>query len=288
MGKNNAKMINPHKGTPIPTNPLKSFFKDLTPEEEAVLPRGWQLIGEVLLVHVPEAFRPRRAELGEALLKLYPRCTTVVETKRIAGEYREPQIEVIAGDGTETIHKENYVLFKLDVARIMYSQGNFFERRRMSTVGKDEHVVDMFAGIGYFTMPMAVHSKPKRIDAIEINPVSYGYLCENARLNKVQAIVNPIHGDCREKAPAGVADRVLMGYVGTTHEYLPWGIRALKPGGILHYHETVPEKLMYQRPGHYIAEAAEQQGRKAEILETIKIKKYSPGVWHVVVDAKIC
>ena len=287
MGKNNSKLFNPHRGKPIPANPLKSLLKDLSPEEEEVLPRGWQLIGEVLLVHVPEVLRPRRAELGEALLQLYPRCKTVVETKRIAGEYREPIIDIIAGNGTETIHKENYVLFKLDVARIMYSQGNFYERRRMATVGKDEYVVDMFAGIGYFTLPMAVHSRPKRIDAIEINPVSFGYLSENVRLNKVEGIVHPINGDCREKAPVGVADRVLMGYVGTTHEFLPWGIRALRSGGILHYHETVPEKIMYERPGQYIADAAVQQDRKAEILQTIKIKKYSPGVWHVVVDAKI-
>jgi tRNA wybutosine-synthesizing protein 2 len=157
----------------------------------------------------------------------------------------------------------------------------------MSTVGAGEHVVDMFAGIGYFTMPMAVHAKPCRIDAIELNPVSFEYLKENVRLNHVEDIVNPILGDCREKAPVGEADRVIMGYVGTTQEYLPWGVKALKPGGILHYHETTPEKLVFERPIRYVKEAAEAQGRNAEIVNTVKVKKYSPGVWHVVVDAKI-
>ena len=287
MGKNNAKLVNAHRGRPIPAAALKLLLDDLTPEQEAVLPRGWQVIGEVLLVHVPDALQPRKREMGEALLSLYPRCKTVVETKRIAGELREPIVEPIAGDGTETIHKENYVLFKLDVAKVMFSQGNFYERRRMSTVGAGEHVVDMFAGIGYFTLPMAVHAKSARIDAIEINPVSFGYLKENVRLNHVEGIVNPILGDCREKAPAGEADRVIMGYVGTTHEYLPWGIKALKPGGILHYHETTPEKLVFERPIRYVKEAAEAQGRRAEVVNTVKVKKYSPGVWHVVVDAKI-
>ena len=78
-----------------------------------------------------------------------------------------------------------------------------------------------------------------------------------------------------------------MGYVGTTQDYLPWGIRALKPGGILHYHETTPDKLVFDRPVNNITKAAEEQGRSAEVLETIKVKKYSPGVWHVVVDARI-
>lgn len=288
MGKNNSKLFNENRGRPIPTDPLRTLLSErFSSEELDALPGGWQIIGEVILVHVPPVLQPKKKELAETLLTLYPRCKTVVETKRISGEYREPIIEIIAGDGTETIHKENYVLFKLDVARIMYSQGNFYERRRMSTVGRGENVVDMFAGIGYFTMPMAVHAKPEKITAIEINPVSYAYLCENIRLNKVEGIVSPVPGDCREKTPIGEADRVIMGYVGITHEFLPWGIRALKPGGILHYHETTPEKLINERPAQYIKEEAARQGRSAEIIEIIKVKKYSPGVWHVVADARI-
>lgn len=288
MGKNNAKMYADIRGKPIPSDPLNTILSgSLTEEESAALPHSWQIIGQVALVHIPAILQPKKRLIGEALMELYPRCRTVVETKRISGEYREPVIEVIAGDGTETIHKENYVLFKLDVARVMFSKGNFYERRRMSTVGKGENVVDMFAGIGYFTLPMAVHAKPERITAIEINPVSYGYLLENIRLNHVEDIVVPVLGDCREHTPAGTADRVIMGYVGTTNEFLPWGIRALKPGGILHYHETTPEKLMYGRPIRYITNEAARQNRTVEILNTLKVKKYSPGVWHIVVDAKI-
>lgn len=288
MSKNNAKMHNNSKGKPIPSDPLAVFLSGkLTHEEEAALPRGWQVIGEVILVHIPDTLQEKKGMVAEALLSLYPRCKTVAATKRIAGEYRQPLIEVIAGNGTETYHKENYVVYKLDVAKVMFSQGNFYERRRMGTVGAGENVVDMFAGIGYFTLPMAVHSKPRHVKAIELNPVSHAYLCENVRINHVEGIVGPVLGDCRENVAEGEADRVIMGYVGTTHEYLPWGVKALKPGGVLHYHETTPEKLVFERPIAYIKEEAARQGRTAEILETIKVKKYSPGVWHVVVDARI-
>ena len=288
MGKNNAKIENKHRGIPIAPEPLKTFLKDsLTPEELAALPRGWQIIGDIILVHIPAVLQPKKSLVADGLLKLYPRCKTVLETRRIAGEYRQPIVEKIAGDGTETIHKENYVVYRLDAAQIMFSQGNFYERRRMGTVGKGERVVDMFAGIGYFSLPMAVHAKPEKVLAVEINPASYGYLCENVRLNHVEDIVQPILGDCREKTPESWADRVIMGYVGTTREYLPWGIRALKPGGILHYHETTPDKLVYGRPIESITGEAARQGRSATILNTIKVKKYSPGVWHVVVDARI-
>ncbi len=288
MGKNNAKLISKARGIPVPADPLKTLLKEqLTPEELDALPRGWQIIGEVALVHIPPVLQSKKQLIADSLLILYPRCRTVLETKRIAGEYRQPVVEKIAGDVTETLHKENYVVYKLDVARLMFSQGNFFERHRMGTVGSGERVVDMFAGIGYFTLPMAVHAKPEKIIAIELNPFSYGYLCENVRLNKVENIVEPVNGDCREKAPVAWADRVIMGYVGTTQEFLPWGIRTLKSGGILHYHETTPEKLVFERPINNIKEEAGRQGRSAEILNTIKVKKYSPGVWHVVVDARI-
>ncbi|HTX44540.1 MAG TPA: class I SAM-dependent methyltransferase family protein, partial [Methanocella sp.] len=204
MGKNNAKMFNTQRGRPIPSSPLEALLRDsLSEEERAVLPRSWQIVGEVALVHIHPLLQTKKTLIGESLLKLYPRCRTVMETKRIAGEYREPVLEKIAGDGTETIDKENYVLYKLDVAKIMFSKGNFYERRRMGTVGTGENVLDMFAGIGYFSLPMAVHAKPKKILAIELNPVSYGYLCENIRLNHVEDIVEPVPGDCREKSPVG-------------------------------------------------------------------------------------
>ena len=83
----------------------------------------------------------------------------------------------------------------------------------MSKLGKGEIVVDMFAGIGYFSIPMAVHSKPEKIVSIEINPESFNYLKENLRLNRVEDIISPVLGDCSTAAPEGIADRVIMGYM---------------------------------------------------------------------------
>lgn len=268
--------------------PLASILGDeLAPAELALLPRGWQIVGDVVLVRVPPGLAAKKTRIAEALLELYPRCRTVLEARRIDGEYRQPVLEKLAGDGTETLHRENHVAYRLDVAKVMFSPGNFSERQRMGTVGRGENVVDMFAGIGYFTLPMAVHAGPEKIVAIELNPESHAFLRENVRLNRVEGIVEPVCGDCRERAPAAWADRVIMGYVGTTQAYLPWGIRALRPGGVLHYHETTPERLVFARPVANVKNAASDQGRSAEVLETVRVKKYSPGVWHVVVDARI-
>ena len=148
-----------------------------------------KLIGDILVVKkVPDNL--------DEIIKL-PYINKIVKLGQIHGQKREPEVEMIYGEGTETIHKENYCKFKFDVSRIMWSKGNTGERLRMSKIPEDnETIIDMFAGIGYFTIPMAVHSNPKKIFSIEINPVSYDYLCENIKLNKVENTVEPILGDC--------------------------------------------------------------------------------------------
>jgi tRNA wybutosine-synthesizing protein 2 len=87
------------------------------------------------------------------------------------------------------------------------------------------------------------------------------------------------------ETPKYKADRIVMGYVKTTHHYLNVAINSLNKGGVLHYHETVPEKLIDTRPIERIK--AQSEDRDVELLKINKIKKYSPGVWHVVVDARI-
>jgi tRNA wybutosine-synthesizing protein 2 len=210
---------------------------------------------------------------------------TVMKIDHIQGTKREPVYKVLYGSETETINKENGCLFKLDLAKVMWSKGNNNERLRIAKLVEDgETVIDMFAGIGYFSIPIGVHANAHEVIAIEINPNSYHFLCENIELNKLDNIT-PVLGDCKVETPKFMADRIIMGYVKTTHHYLNVAIGSLNEGGILHYHETVPEKLMDSRPIERIVASAD--GREVEILKTNKIKKYSPGVWHVVIDARI-
>ena len=215
-----------------------------------------------------------------------PRVKRVVKLGHIHGLQREPEVQILWGEGTETIHKENHCFFKLDVGKIMWSKGNTNERMRMANVVKDgEIVVDLFAGIGYFSVPMAVHSYPQKIYSVEINPVAYQYLQENVKINHVDHIIDTIWGNCREVAPRNVADRVLMGYIGNTYDYLDVAMEVIRERGIIHYHEAVPDKLKFKRPIQRIKNAS--NGHEVEIMNKRVIKKFSPGVNHVVVDARI-
>ncbi|RXK50188.1 class I SAM-dependent methyltransferase [Halorientalis pallida] len=261
-----------------------------TEAERERAPGSWAVIGTVVLVDVGDA--PRTGEVGEALLDLHANADTVLARHGIDGTQREPDVEVIAGAGdTETIHTEHGTKYALDLAEVMFSPGNKAERKRMGDVVRGdernegpERVFDMFAGVGYFTLPMA--RAGARVTAAEINPASFRYLLENAKLNEVHERVDLYRADCRDVAEGVEADRVVMGYY-EAHEYLDAALDALEPGGVVHMHEATPESLVYDRPVERLTEAAAERGRAVEILDRRKVKGYSEGVAHVVVDARV-
>jgi tRNA wybutosine-synthesizing protein 2 len=261
-------------------------------------PASWAVLGTVVLVDVGDA--PRPEEVGAALLELHGEADTVLARGPISGAHREPDVEVIAGEGdTETVHREHGTTYAMDLAQVMFSPGNKAERARMGeTVSDGERVVDMFAGIGYFTLPMA--RAGAEVTAIERNPDSFRYLLENVQRNGVADAVHPYRADCRDvlertdpsegagAAGAGdiEADRVVMGYY-EAHEYLDSALAALAPGGVVHMHEATPSGLVYDRPIERLRAAAEEHGRAVEVLDTRRVKGYSEGVDHVVVDARV-
>jgi len=267
---------------------LRAALRDLlTPEELELLPSGFDRIGHVAILSLPPQLKHKSAEVGQALLQLKG-IRTVALKGGVVGRYRKPQLKIIAGEWvTETTHREHGCTFELDVSQVMFSVGNLYERGRIAKlVRPGETVVDIFAGVGQFSIPIARHAKPYKVYAVELNPVAYGYLCENIRLNRVGSVVEPLLGDCEKVAPRGVADRVIMGILHVTHRYLPLAIQVLKPsGGVIHYHESVPSELRFERPIERILSAAD--GGRVEILNKRLVKRYAPGVDHVVIDAKI-
>src|SRR3546814_8674256 len=60
--------------------------------------------------------------------------------------------------------KENSIRFSFDITRIMFCSGNNTERIRMGTMpAKDETVVDLYCGVGYYTLPLLVHAHAKLV-----------------------------------------------------------------------------------------------------------------------------
>jgi len=254
------------------------------------LPDKWEKIGTVVTIKLPEEVGQYKQIIGKAYAEVLGCKTTLNDTGGVSGVFRNPVVEVIFGSSeTETIHSENGIRFRLDPQTIMFSSGNMTERRRMATIAaKNETVVDLFAGIGYFTLPMAVYSKPKKIFACEINPIAYSYLCANVVLNHVSSIVEPLLGDNRRIAPKDCADRVILGYLKDPQGFLRVALECLRNHtGVLHYHELVPVELIPDQPLSHIETVANMYHRSLEVLTVNEIKSYAPRVNHMVLDVRI-
>ncbi|MBC7108709.1 MAG: class I SAM-dependent methyltransferase family protein [Methanomassiliicoccales archaeon] len=253
---------------------------------KSYLPDKWEKLGDVLVLKIPSELDDYEAQIAEIYARVLRAKTVCREVGIITGPYREPNLKVIFGSETETVHVENGIKYKLDVARIMFSSGNINERKRMSELEcEGEMVIDMFAGIGYFTLPIAVYTNARKIIACEINPLSYRYLEENIRLNHVESKVTAFLGDNRHLPGKGIADRIIMGYIGTTHHYLPKALELIKSGGTIHYHETCPIDLFPEQPMRRIDDA--MNGRRYEIISVREVKSYGPSTIHIVVDVRV-
>lgn len=251
-----------------------------------VLPRHWEMLGDVLVLRLPDDIHEHHREAARAYAEVLGVRTVLRERSRIDGVFRTPDMEFLLGDDAVTVHLENGILYKLDASRLMFSSGNIDEKMRMAALDcRGETVVDMFAGIGYFTLPLALHARASKVIACEINPLAFRYLGENITLNGLEGVVEPVLGDNRDLPGEGIADRVVMGYVRTTAEHLGDAFRLVRKGGTVHYQDTFPLEIFPQKALENISKAA--GGRGYEIGLMREVKSYSPGVSHMVLDVRV-
>lgn len=268
---------------------FRKRLAEITGLKQSILPDGYQAVGDIALLKLPDAEESEKKRIAEGVLKLLPYLKCVCEIKSVKGEFRQPETALLAGSRTETIHTENGVRYHIDVSKTMFSKGNVFERQRLiGKIRKGETVVDMFAGIGYFSLPIARHTEAGKIVAIEKNLDAFRFLKDGIKLNGATNI-DAVWGDCRDFAESvkDFADRVIMGYLPGTEAFLPQAIAIAKSGAAVHFHNIYGKKHLWKKPVADIENACRQQGCKYKVLGKRKVKSYRPNVFHVVVDFQV-
>jgi len=253
------------------------------------MPAGYQRLGRVLVLRLPETLRPFYGVIGAAWQVELGVATVLVRTGPIEGELRHPRTETIAGRETETEVVEYGVRWTFDAAEVMFAAGNRTERRRSGRlVQAGEVVVDLFAGIGYFAVPAARSGRASHVYAVEKNPVAARYLLLNARRNGVADRMTVVEGDNRTvDLPRGFADRIFLGYLPSAVPWIPRALELLRPsGGWLHVH-TVADARSARGSAAAEVDAAlvAASARVIGATRAREVKPYGPGRTHVVVDA---
>jgi len=203
---------------------------------------SYDIIGDVAIIKTPSGDVESAKKTAEVIMKLYHRRvkTVFMQTSAIHGDFRVRHLKFLTGENrTITVYKEHGCLFKVDVERCYISPRLLFEHKRISTlVAQGEVVVNMFSGVGCFSILIAKTPNTK-VYSIDVNPTAYEFMQENVQLNNVSDNVLPLIGDSKEIINSqlrGVADRVLMPLPELALEYLPYALLALKQsGGCIHY-----------------------------------------------------
>lgn len=233
--------------------------------------RGYQVLGDQVVFH---GIRPTDAEVEAVVHWVRPRGVLWIQT--LSGVTRTPQTELLWGVSGETCHCENGYRYWMDPSRIMFAMGNCRERARMGAVArKGERVGDLCAGIGYFTIPIALAGA--QVHAIELNPLAYSYLLRSVIANNVEDRVHADCGDCREYL-SGFYDRVVIGHFEML-SLLPSALAHVREGSTLHLHSLGMQEDI-------IREAVETAGFSSRMV-IHRVKKYAPGRWHVVWDVML-
>ncbi|WP_405324731.1 class I SAM-dependent methyltransferase [Methanobrevibacter sp.] len=271
---------------------ITELLKDKLSEEEIEeLKKSFDIIGDVVIVEIPEDLEAHKKEIGQATLQFTKRKTVYMKKSAVKGVTRVRELELIAGeDNPITIHKEHGTRLKLDVKNVYFSPRLATERKRVQEATHDgEEILDMFAGIGPFPIVIA-HEKNVNITAVDINEYAIKYLNENIKLNKLApaAHITAICGDTNEVALNELKgkkfDRLIMNLPGLAPEFLDLAVSLCKDGGVIHYYEFSDG---FSQGIERAQIACEKQNKKVEILNTRKVKSSSPGMWHVAIDCKV-
>lgn len=266
-----------------PMERIRERLEPVLGAKTALLPDKWEIAGDVVTVKMD----PALFEFGELIGRTYAEVlfarSVLADVSGVSGEFREPDMTLLYGPSGESVKLENGIRYCFDVTKVMFASGNLAERKRMKCLDcTGETVVDMFCGIGYFTLPLAKYSGARRVFACEKNPQSYRFLLKNLALNEINNVI-PLLGDNRDIPGKAFADRILMGYVQTTSVFVPKALEMAKPGCMIHYHDTFP----VGKEEEMIREIFDRYCSEYTIERIIEVKSFAPGVSHYVADIRV-
>jgi tRNA (guanine37-N1)-methyltransferase len=272
---------------------LEGLFSD---EEIGKAIGGMDIIGDLAVIKLPKGWEDQGHRIGERLMQRLGHIKGVFrQTSPACGGERLRGLEWLAGRReTQTTHREHGCSFRLDLATVYFSPRLSNERLRIAgLVTKGEVLVNMFAGVGTFSIIAARKAAPRSVYSIDMNQDAFRYMEENVKLNGVEGVVLPVLGDSKEAVERleGVANRVLMPLPELAYDYLPYGLRCLNGRGWIHvyaHQKAASRRLAIEAVRESISEKIEGagglslKGVSARIVRSVGRRMY-----QVVADVEV-
>ncbi len=255
-----------------------------------------EVIGDVAVLRKPPDVRVEELEAvaRELLRKLKYVKSVWASVTPVEGPYRVRNYVHLAGEERSlTIYKEHGCLFKVDIRDVYISPALNYEHLRIAKqVKAGEVVINMFAGIGAFSIIIGKISKPRKVYSIDLNPKAYELMVENVRINKLEGIVIPLLGDAAEVVGklGRVADRVLMPLPELALRYFPVAVNALKGEGVIHVYDFISsrsknEALLEGRRKYELR--MKELKLEGEVSFSRVVRSVGPRMYQVVLDIRL-
>ncbi len=275
----------------------KTLSSVLSYEDLRKVYNSFDVVGDIAIIRLPCTSSVNAQTAAKAIMSVHRNVKTVLlQASPVAGNLRLRRLTHVAGENkTSTVHKEHGCVFSVDVEKCYFSPRLSHERMRIAGIVKpNETIVNMFAGVGCFSIMIAKHVSATKVFSIDVNPAAIQFMQENIRLNRVYDKVIPLLGDSKEIINSQlqrIADRVLMPLPEKALEYLPCAVSALKPsGGWIHYYgfehaaktESPTEKAKLK-----VAKALEALGVDFEVLAVRVVRSTGPNWFQLAADIHV-
>lgn len=268
----------------------REFERRIEPSFDEILgfTPSYEVIGDIAIIDADDSHDTKR--IADTIILMHKNVQTVLAALTdVKGEFRIRDFRVIAGKpDTETVHKEYGCRYEVDLARVYFTPRLATERKRVADqIHETDVVVDMFAGVGPFSILIA--KLARYVIAIDKNPVAIEYLGRNTQLNSVNNM-KIICGDVRDVSEdlRCTADHIIMNLPHSAHEFIDVALTIIKPGGTIHYYDIRPEDDLFEGAQEMIEHAAEIRGMTAHLLDRRVVRSYSPHQSNVALDMEIC
>ena len=257
------------------------------------LPRRWERFSDVAIIP-HDSFKGPDWEADGGLWEAVAEALGAKRLARmgeVSGDRRQSGVEMLLGDDDWVVRRESGVNYGYRMTRCMFSSGNVNERRRMGEVTQeDEILVDLYAGIGYYTLPALVHGGASLVHACEWNPEAIEALRWGLDSNGVDSRCVVHEGDSRvtSRSLEGVADRVFLGLLPSSEDGLEAALRVLKSdGGTLHVHGLAPSSDHISWSNGVVSSASAISPDSSIRSGLVRVKSYAPHWDHVVLDLSL-
>jgi tRNA (guanine37-N1)-methyltransferase len=255
---------------------------------------SYDIIGHIAILRLTDVSKKHGQVIAEVVMRVHKNVKTVLaQTNPVKGRYRLRNLEYVAGEThTLTRHKESGCSFIVDIKKCYFSPRLLYERMRIAKqIRTGEIIINMFAGVGCFSIVIAKHAPVGKIYSIDINPNAVQYMRDNTRINCVSGKVISICGDAKaviEKRLYNLADRVLMPLPLKAKEYLPYALKAIRRrGGWIHYYDfeyAKKRESAVEKTSVKIAEILERLGMRFAIPFGRVVRSTGPHWYQVVLD----